>query len=366
MEQAKKTPGWLAKVTVSLISTCLALMAAELVAGMVHGHAFPYLNIYQADSDFGVVLERDGDTGIRSREGRITEITTNAQGFRGDDWTPAPTNKVVPGRILLLGDSQMFGYGVEFNQTLATELPRALGHDVSVLNAAVPTWGPPEYVKACQQLVPTYRPQYVLFVANVANDWFEARIPNTRRTTAQDGWAAHRLHDFQQASGFPFRSFLMGKSHLVYAIRQWRRKASGPPPATAVSAERLMKNLPQLIRRDGPYRSRITRHLLAARSLCKKHGCEVIALTLPLDVQAHASEWKKYGNKPVDLTHLASLAATFRWEAQQKGFRTIDLLSPLKAASPGAFLPDDYHLSPHGHRVIAQVVAGTLREDFND
>ena len=32
----------------------------------------------------------------------------------------------------------------------------------------------------------------------------------------------------------------------------------------------------------------------------------------------------------------------------------VDLLPALQAASPGAFLADDYHLSPSGHAVVAQ------------
>ena len=112
------------------------------------------------------------------------EVRTNALGFRGPAWDEAET----AGRaVLLLGDSQMFGYGVDEADALAARLSERLQRPV--LNAAVPTWGPTEYARAAEDLVPRYRPAHVVFVANLANDWVEAHVPNTRRMTARDGWA---------------------------------------------------------------------------------------------------------------------------------------------------------------------------------
>src|SRR5262245_30912930 len=103
----------------------------------MRGRAYPFLNIFVSDPNYGVRLEPDAHTRTRSRKGRITEVETNAEGFRGPQWNDDPP---VGPRVLLLGDSQMFGYGVDYRDTFAARLAERIGGEV--LDAAVPTWGP--------------------------------------------------------------------------------------------------------------------------------------------------------------------------------------------------------------------------------
>ena len=271
----------------------------------------------------------------------MTEVMTNALGFRGPEWTPAEGTRPVAGRVMLLGDSQVFGYGVNASDAMAERLQGALGAGYEVLNAGVPTWGPQEQVLALDTYGPTYRPEVVVYFANVANDWFEAKLPNIERTSARDGWAAFVLKGQPEPVAFPGRSWLMGRSHLVFGVRELLAHASGPPPQKAVSADRLLGDLPHLMRPDGRYRAL---------------GCRVVAVGLPMDVQVHASEWKKYASERVDLRTTEVLLDLFLGEARHHGVLAVDLRGPLLAASPGAFLPDDYHLSPKGHDAVARAL----------
>lgn len=344
----------------TVVTLLFMAVAAELVVGAARDWAFPYLNLFEADPAYGVRLEADADTSLRSREGRVTDIETNTLGFRGDDWAPAPTDAVVPGRVLLLGDSQVFGYGVDVADAMAARLEAELGPGAEVLNAATPTWGPQEYVQAVADLAPDYRPEAVVFVANVANDWFDAAVANRRRTTARDGWAHFVRPGDEPPADFPGRRWLMGRSHLAYAVRAVLADRSGLPPVAMTGAGRLLEQLEVIAApRDG-HRSRITRHLLAAREVCRTHGCRVVLAVLPLDVQAHPSEWAKYGDPPQDVTSVRRLAADLVADAVEHRVFAADLLPPLVAASPGAFLPDDYHLSPAGHAAVARTLARLL------
>lgn len=347
------------RILVGLLSTVLALGAAEMVAGVVRGHAFPFLNIFEADETYGVRLEPHAETATRSREGRVTEIATNALGFRDDEWVPAA--EVVPGRVLLLGDSQMFGYGVDVGDGVASQLELELGGEV--LNAAVPTWGPGEYVAALRELGPVYRPETVVFVANLANDWFEAKQPNTTRTTARDGWASHRVAEQEPATDFPGRRFLMGRSHLVFAIRELLADREGLPPYAAASAQRLVNDLKWLRQPHEGYRSRVSPHLAAAKEACEALGCTVVAVSLPMDVQVDEAEWAKYDTEPLPASEIAALhelTRAFMADARDLGVRAVDLRPLLVAHSPGLFLPDDYHLSPQGHQVLAKALAAVI------
>jgi hypothetical protein len=104
----------------------------------------------------------------------------------------------------------------------------------------------------------------------------------------------------------------------------------------------------------------MTPHLLAADALCQRLGCRVVAVALPLDVQVHPGEWAKYHSPPQDLRATERLLTDFIADAGDAGLLAVDLLGPLRAASPGAFLPDDYHLSPAGHRAAARAIAAAL------
>ena len=342
------------------LSTVAGLGLAELVVGAARGWAFPYLNLYVADDDYGVRLEADASTHVRSREGRITAIRTNALGFRGPDWAPAVSDAPVPGRVLLLGDSQAFGYNVAEDDGMAAHLAAALGPGAEVLDAATPTWGPPEYLRALAELGPVYRPEVVVVVMNLANDWLEANIPNRRRSTAKDGWVAYRRPDEPAPEPNALRTFFLGRSHLVYAVRALIAGASDAPPTDAVTARRLLDNLTTIARPDGAYRSRLGRYATAARERCEALGCRVVIAVLPLDVMVDPREWAKYGDTPTDLSPLAQLGPALVADAHAAGVSAVDLTPALVAASPGAFLPDDYHLAPAGHAAVAAAVASVL------
>ncbi len=335
-------------------SLLLSLLLAEVGATQLHHGAFPYLNIFQVDARYGVRLIPNTSTKVRSRHRTITEIRTNSLGFRGPEW---PNDADRRDRILLVGDSQMLGYGVAWEDALPAQLERALAGRAVVLDAAVPSWGPSESVLAVEEYAPRYRPHYVLFVANAANDWFET-VPNTLRTSARDGWAAR---PGPPPIAFPGRELLLGRSHLTLAMAQLTHHLGGPELPPAESIYRLVRDLPELRRVEGAHRSRLAAPLLAAVQGCQKVGCTVVAVALPLDAQVDSSEWKKYRVAPEDLSATEVLLDDFVADARAAGLPAINLLSTLRAVEPGAFLADDYHLAARGHRAVADAIARLLQ-----
>lgn len=335
-------------------SLVLGLFASELLTGAVRGFAFPYLNLFEQDADYGVRLRAHATTRTRSREGRITSVRTNALGFRGADWAPAAD--VVKGRVLLLGDSQVFGYGVGEEDALAARLAQQTGGEV--LNAAVPTWGPTEYARAAAELVPVYRPEHVVFVGNVANDWFEARIDNTRRTSARDGWASRVLASDDRLD-FPGRAWLFSRSHLVFLARSLSVVLREGQPVPNVAAEHLARQAHRL-RGGGDFATPLAPHIERARDVCAAHGCELLVAALPLDVMVDAREQHKYASPPRELTAARALLTDLVTDSARLGVRALNLNPVLVNASPGAFLSDDYHLSPRGHAAVASALAAAL------
>jgi lysophospholipase L1-like esterase len=63
-------------------------------------------------------------------------IQINSMGLRGPEWSPDKPSSVR--RVMALGDSSVYGFGVEDDEVFTARLDRALGDGVQVINSAVP------------------------------------------------------------------------------------------------------------------------------------------------------------------------------------------------------------------------------------
>ena len=206
------------------------LAVAEYAAYSRDDGAFPHVNFYEADAELGARLEPGASMRFRLHDNPVTTIHVNAQGFRGADWPAA-----APGdndEVLVLGDSQVFGLGVEDGETFSARLAELTGRPV--LNAGVPTYGPPEYLALGKRLMAERKPKTLVYVVNFLNDPFELNRPNGERHAIWDGWAVRAETAPGSVTAFPGRRWLMSQSHLVYAARRWAHERGRVETPTAV------------------------------------------------------------------------------------------------------------------------------------
>lgn len=370
---SRPRPPLAARLAALSIGLVLALGLGELIATWGMDGAYPTLNLYVPDPVYGVRLEACAETRVASPLGTLTDYRSNADGFRGRDlpappvaaWLlqalgplglGSPAAAPVPGRWLIVGDSQVMGWGVPEEATFAARL--AASGEAEVLAVGLPTWGPSEYALAVAELVPRLRPERVLVVLNTTNDWVEAPVPNLRRTTARDGWARN-VDAAPDASGSAEDSagllrWLKGRSHLVLALRL----AFDPPrPKTLPSRLplRLFDELARLAAPSPPHRSKVTPHLLAAREVTRRYGAELVPVVIPMDIEVDPQAWAKYGLPPRDPRPLRALSEALVADLPA----TRDLHAALSGPPPGVgfFLPDDDHLSVDGHLAIARALS---------
>lgn len=343
------------RILLAALGLTFALLGAEAMARLADGGAFPFLDIYETDGRYGVRLAADATTRVRSRGGNVTTVTINALGFRA---SASAASAAPPPEVLLLGDSMVFGYGVDDQDTMAARLTE---RGVPALAVAVPSWGPEESARAAEALVPELAPRAVVFFAHLGNDWLEADVPNAERSEARDGWLVRRRKR-EPAESSALSSLLAG-SHLWFALRSVdarliSRTASGREPTLgAPAAEQMLVDLQALGAARPPHRSRLTRHLARVREACAGR-CAVVVAVLPMDVQVDPSAWAKYRRAPRDLSPLDRLGAALLADAGD--LPQVDLASALRKASPGAFLADDPHLSARGHLVVADALLPLL------
>ncbi len=87
------------------------------------------------------------------------EVEMHSAGYRGPEW-PAPSSRR---RLLVLGDSQAFGWGVSWPETMSARLAAALP-DWDVCNAAVAGYGADQQLLTMRRLLPSVRPDAVVCV----------------------------------------------------------------------------------------------------------------------------------------------------------------------------------------------------------
>lgn len=102
-------------------------------------------------------------------QGALTQ--TNEHGFRGDDWPVAKGSSTL--RVVGIGDSVMFGWGVDGAATYMARLERMLqipGRTVEVLNCAVPGYNTSQEVATLEQRCLRFEPDVIL-IGYCTNDW---------------------------------------------------------------------------------------------------------------------------------------------------------------------------------------------------
>ena len=101
--------------------------------------------------------------------GRTVSVSTDADGHRlTPGFVAAPGT---PLRVHVVGDSQVFGWGLSDDETLAARLQRLLGPGVQVVNHGVPGFGPTDYLNTLAALPAT---EPVVVVHTEENDTWDA------------------------------------------------------------------------------------------------------------------------------------------------------------------------------------------------
>ncbi len=464
--------GWLKEVALFGLSAGLTAAAMEAGASWYFDGAFPHLNVYRADPELGARLQPGETQRLAFAGNPPTAIRINDWGYRGGGWDASEA-----GQILVVGDSQVFGLGVEEDATFSAVLAQRLGRPVR--NAGVPTYGPQEYAAVAEELLGALDVSAVIAVINLYNDLFEATLDNRHRHVIWDGWAVRSETAPAEVFEFPGRRRLFRSSHLLFLARRtlhrWRAPldeqalpSEGSWPALValagesatqgaaqdaerqarleamrlqladaeaaldvmVSSGRAPLEIPygqrmdwdardahpgdivrdryaeaarsvevtaEMIQRGAALRERLLEaaaaaggtpaetaaryrearevlegapeplvispvhpHLLRLAAACRAAGAQLVVVALPMDVQVSPGEWAKYDLATQDMSPTLALNADVLAAAEAVGALGFDALPPLAAASPGAFLAGDLHMTPAGHRALGEALADSL------
>ena len=287
------------------------------------------------------------------------EVAINSQGMRNEELgrkQPAET------RLLLLGDSFAFGWGVEQDETFAAQLEAGLRTDmptVRVLNGGVPGYGPVDIVAWLEAYGLDLEPDIVLVTLFLGNDLIDATEKHRQvdfAATPADGSEADRLRDA-----------IYRRSHVVRLLKRTLpasliRQIRGSEPWSVTYLRDLLESYAldeTELAREGREASAVA--LARFAELAERHDFQPLIALLPGRLQVRDDRWQRgldslgadaeaYDpHRPADI---------FGDLAGDAGIPVTDLTPAFRAAvSAGGepiFFRYDPHWTPDGHLLAAR------------
>lgn len=338
------------------------------------------------DAGHGHVALRPGYRGTLAVEGRTTTVAISSAGLRG----PEIRDKE-PGerRVLVVGDSLVWGYGVEVDEALPARLEAALrdtgcGSAVA-LNAGVPGYGSKHMAAHLDRLWRPLDADVAVVCGYLGNDAMDDVIPE--RTVyaglmLQGAWARLVRDSLRARLMYRSRAWLWFEAFLHTHRPEWSLArqltflpeeadpfAGFPPPQQAIMGLFLDVADEQTCWQPGapPVVPRLLDLLRASLASCRRTVGDrpLVFVVLPTRWQVVEGEWRErlagFGFAP---ERFERGRAQQRWleVAQELGIAAFDA-TPVLAADPdpaSLFLQDAGHFSVRGNEVVARWLASLL------
>lgn len=338
-----------ARVLIVLVSIAVTLLILELGFRVFNPQKHFTVRVHDWDKELGLKHIPGAKGHLISPEFN-TNVSINSKGLRDREYGYSKPDGTK--RILCLGDSFTFGYGVRAEETFPKVLERSLnaGRMQStkweVINAGVCCAGTAHQLAYFDTEGQRYGPDIVVLCICGRNDFTD----NTRswlysvddgklvKHTAHVGLVARLRYTVRHLPGY---SFVFAKSHLLTFVKRRlaRCVAAGlaetpGDPASAAAADTRAFEL--------------TEHLLLAlNNGCERRNCRLVVMVVPRsDAGGHP--------EPV-----ADLIASVK----KHGILYADLaprFSEETRCGTENYYPLDGHWNAQGHRLAAQLLYGFL------
>jgi len=260
-------------------------------------------------------------------------------------------------RLLWLGDSIVFGFGVPAAQVVARRVDDRLDHDglpAESINAAVPAYNTEQEVDFMAREGVRYHADWVVlgFCWNDINDQEGARVcPNGWLVSKRAGGKACEPTFTESPRGYAIRNFLK-RSRLAYSVMEGLRAFEGDlsPDDHAPFRREVLEGGTTRRVREGWERVDWAVHRLAG--LGEKTGFRTLVVAFPIPLALETSY--PMSDYPAHLERIA----------RQDGLPFLDLEPSFRAAYRGhesLFLPYDAdHPNAAGHDLAARDIAALL------
>lgn len=317
---------WLWILCVACVSTLILIAVIECSLRLIINNAYFSPPIFKPATDeapYGLVSSKSSRV---HQFGRLLDVDSDQFGNRR---TVGISNNA-DAKLHLIGDSQIFGWGLSDEETVASQLQKFIGDRVQVVNHGVPGYGSYEYIEVLKKI--PINESVIVFHTEENDTWDAYNL--FRTANVQCGYlvtiagSAHSL-----LCGVIDLRIVQGIFELWDQFQHWHRPTPlGFSPRTEVVAIILNNRIADLF------------------ALERKHRGNNLAFSIIPWKGRYSSEWlQRY------TPALAVPANTI----QTPFFDNTDMLSRFAEHhnAVSLYLKGDSHLSPEGSRYVAENLA---------
>jgi lysophospholipase L1-like esterase len=326
---------------------CLAVVAAfelGLRYGEAHRAEFAPLmtQLHRYSESYGWEPRR----GVRLRQNSgITSI--NAEGYRG---RVLQAHDETATRVLMLGDSIAFGLDVDDEQTFSALLDQR--PEFEVANLAVQGFGVGQSLRRLEREGGRHAAQVVVLNVCLANDFADSMLP----VFLYDGMHPKPYYRIEQARLVLHDEHLRldGRQRLAIGLREHsalvRRLAWASAPQAVAAAEHWTARKHTALRKPDEARDLVLALVSRTRAVARAQGADFLLVLHPDKPTFRGDTWwaDAFHDDPrLSDVPVLDLGRYYRAHGLRFGQLTQDNLG---------------HLSAHGHRVVAEILAQALRD----
>lgn len=280
-----------------------------------------------------------------SRDGRTeSEVTyeANEDGFRDSAWSSFDPSDHETEKILVFGDSHAAGFGVHEEDRFSNVLQSLLGPKYQVYNFAVAGWGFDQMYLAFRKFSAIVKPKMVIF-AYINNDLLrslESYRSSERLNKPSFEIANRRLHSRKHEDRDTIGEWIVEHVYLANFFYKTLAKPYLAEKLNQEIAEEIIQNAKEL-------------------------NIEVIFIRIPPeDAVLSASSFKKrFAHFQRDLYEQFYGIGSFLKNSATTYISVRDLMRKRMAkGSINFYFPNNAHLNPMGHRLIAEVLFKEIRK----
>lgn len=316
-----------------LLEMGLVLFANQLPLSIANAVFSEYRmrgGIYYRDRDTGVILMRPNQTCTNFFNGYWWEHETDEYGFRN----PPGTEK----DVLLLGDSMIYGHGTEYKDNVASILTHDYGWKAYNMGQQGTTID--SQYTLLRLHIDEFKPSKV-YVFPLVNDFSDLWLTNTPEKLADPPVLKFNYETLkEQVYNQPVNFKELKHRNHIYRLHEKLKHSGLERPFSTDWVDCLMEK-DKYDQIGAAYR----RLLLETRDLCREHGAELHVVFIY--THAEGKVWEDTQDK-------------FR-QYLDEVCRELEIpygdTQPILYGHPEYFLPDDFHLTPAGHRRLAKFIA---------
>lgn len=293
-------------------------------------------------------------------------VVTDENGFRKTE--PQELNGRLKPEIVVLGDSQTFGVGVNDGQTFASFLSKKAG--LPVLNTGCSGYNNYEELELARSIVSYLKPKTFVLAFFAGNDPYEnykqanpAKPAQTSGRKRSGRFSGGKVKDWLSKNSAIYNLLLrLRRFEAINKLFYRMRLVNDVPPAELdIFKKPVTPRALEFWKATDPA-------ILQMNELCRSQGVALVVLFIPDRYQVEPAYWAQWLKKyhldaskfDLDLPnhHMQELCLT-------NGIRYSDATPALRSYETkegSMYWRIDNHLAPRGHEVIAQVLATELSQ----